>query len=173
MLLIGISCSHYILQRTVNNRNGSHRSTACACTHVAILLTGLQSATWVHVHAAVLCNTTMVCTRSLGSLICLCSVNSIQMCDVALCKPEKSQGMSHVPAYILSCLVVCHTCNFYINNLEQQVQFNAKDCTFIAGVVFTIQAYCLLPNKCAHTVILVSNIPTSLAFYPCFSPFFN
>ena len=41
-----------------------------------------------------LCSWTIVCAHSAGSLISLCSVNSIQTCNVALCKPRKCQGMS-------------------------------------------------------------------------------
>ena len=106
---------------------------------------------------------TIVSMRSVGSLISLCSVNSIQTCNVALCKPKKCQVMSFMfqpLSFHVSGLVASTSTKFYIDNPEQWVQYNAKDCAFIAVVVFAIQACCLLPTQHPHTIITLLTPPT-------------
>ena len=98
---------------------GCHLSTlGCHCSTHGVTLAPLgchhSTKSWCHVRTHVIFNSVYVfnsvyyhptvhvtalpspCTRSAGSLIslCTCSVNSIQTCNVALCKPEECQGMN-------------------------------------------------------------------------------
>ena len=85
-------------------------------------------------------STTIVCEHSVGSLISLCSVNSVQACKVALCKPDKCQGMSFmfqpISFHVSGLVASTSATHININNPEQRVQYNAKDCTFTTVVVF-------------------------------------
>ena len=76
---------------------------------------------------------------SVGPHINLCSVNSIQTYDVALCKPKKCQVMSFVFQLFQVLLLLHVLCTRFSYKLcLQQVQYNAKNSTSTAVVVFAI-----------------------------------